>query len=128
MTSRIVADPKLVLLALPVLVVALLGVVGTTSTGSGDSAPTAAAAGDGSVTIEGFEFITAELTVPVGTEVTWTNVDTAKHSIEDVSGAFEESSALGTGDAFSFTYDQPGSQAYICGIHPYMRGTVIVEG
>jgi plastocyanin len=34
---------------------------------------------------------------------------------------------LGEGDAFSFTFDQPGSFPYICGIHNYMRGTVTVS-
>jgi plastocyanin len=80
------------------------------------------------VAIVDFAFDPAELTVPAGTTVTWTNEDDSPHSIQDDSelGA-DESADLGPGDSFELTYDEPGTYAYLCGIHNYMTGSVTVE-
>lgn len=119
-----VAHPKILpFLALPALVVALVGVVATTN----PTTEVGTARGDGGVSIEGFKFLPPEITVPAGTEVVWTNQDVANHSIEDGNDLFEESESLATGDAFRFTYDEPGRHPYVCGIHPYMRGEVVVS-
>lgn len=100
------------------------------SSEEGSPAATGEAAGSGTeVSIEGFEFEPESLTVSAGSTVTWTNRDDAIHSIQDESDlATEESDDLGEGDTFGITYDQPGEYPYICGIHNYMTGTVVVEG
>jgi plastocyanin len=69
-----------------------------------------------------------ELTVAAGTTVTWTNDDEAEHAIQDDSelGA-DESPELSQDDTFELTYDEPGEYPYICGIHNYMTGTIVVE-
>jgi plastocyanin len=120
------------LLVLPLLIVVVLGFVGVTTSGGGDDGTTDAAdapAADGAVTIADFAFDPVDLTVPAGTAVTWTNTDGSPHSIQDDSGRdlFPESADLDGGDSFSFTYDQAGTYAYLCGIHNYMRGTVTVS-
>jgi plastocyanin len=122
------------LLVLPLLIVVGLGFVGVTVAGGGDGgddpADTAGApASDGAVTIADFAFDPVDATVPAGTAVTWTNTDGSPHSIQDDSGQelFAESDDLDGGDTFSFTYEQPGTYDYICGIHNYMRGTVTVS-
>lgn len=76
------------------------------------------------VKIKNFAFDPQELTVSVGTTVTWKNEDTALHTIK--SGTFN-SQTLKTGDTFSFTFNTAGSYAYTCGIHPSMKGTIIVK-
>jgi plastocyanin len=78
-----------------------------------------------SVTIADFAFEPEALTVPVGTNVTWTNRDPLAHSIRAADESFE-SDDLGDGTAFQFTFDAPGEYAYVCGIHPSMSGTVVV--
>lgn len=112
------------LLVLPLLIVAVLGVVGVTTSGGGDDPPPV----DGGVTIADFAFDPVDVTVPAGTDVTWTNTDGSPHSIQDDSGTelFPESEDLDRGDAFTFAYAEPGTYPYICGIHNYMRGTVTV--
>lgn len=87
------------------------------------SAPTGDAA---SVRIADFAFAPAALTVTAGTSVTWTNDDSARHSIAWDDGS-AGSGALGTGGTYSRTFDTPGTFAYACGIHPNMKGTVVVE-
>src|SRR5580704_2623650 len=78
------------------------------------------------VKIDNFSFTPAQLTVAVGTTVTWTNQDDVPHTVVGTGGAFK-SKALDTDDKFSFTFDKPGTYAYFCGVHPMMTGKVIVK-
>jgi plastocyanin len=109
------------LLALPVLLVAGIGVTGNRSATPASSPP-----GAPEVTITGFAFKAPALEVGVGTTVTWTNQDTAAHSIRDAVDTFPESADLAQGEVFEATYDTPGEYSYFCGIHQYMKGTVTV--
>jgi plastocyanin len=84
-------------------------------------------AADGSVQIANFQFAPPDLTVKPGAKVTWTNGDTAVHSIKDTSPlATPVSGDLAKDDTFSITYERAGSYSYICGIHQYMNGSVTV--
>jgi len=65
-----------------------------------------------------------ELTVPVGTTVTWTNDDPGMaHSVTAVDGSFD-SGLLADGETFSYTFDTPGDFEYYCTPHPWMRARV----
>ena len=89
-------------------------------------APTPAPAGDEvKAQIAGFAFSPADLTVKVGTTVTWTNEDGAPHIVATDDGSFK-SETLNKGDTFSFTFSQAGTFPYHCGIHASMKGTVTV--
>ena len=112
----------------------LLGAVGVASllavalpelTAAGE-AVSAAAASPATVKIDNFAFAPATLTVTAGTTVTWKNEDDSPHRIGDKNGTFK-SAALDTDDTFSHTFTVPGEYAYICTIHPYMAGTIIVK-
>jgi amicyanin len=92
-----------------------------TSSSTGPAAPVAGNA----VTIDNFKFDPATLTVPVGSTVTWTNKDEEPHTIAAKDGSFH-SPTLDTKGAYSFTFTNPGSYDYICSIHPFMTGTVVV--
>ena len=83
--------------------------------------------GEAAVKIVNFEFKPQKVVVKAGTKVTWHNDDTNIHDIKDTSPlATPVSSELSKGETFSITYGQPGSYSYVCGIHPYMTGTVEV--
>lgn len=77
------------------------------------------------ITIDNFTFGPANLTVPTGTTVTWTNHDDIPHSIVATDKAFR-SAALDTNDSYTFTFKTAGTFAYFCGLHPHMTGKVIV--
>jgi plastocyanin len=81
-------------------------------------------AGD-SVSIANFAFVPANLTIKVGTTVSWTNHDQEAHDVTATSGAFR-SPALNAGDHFTFTFTTPGQYGYVCTIHPFMTATVVV--
>src|SRR6202023_1373264 len=80
---------------------------------------------DASITIDNFTFTPAELTVKVGTTVTWTNHDDIPHTI--VSAGKFRSKALDTDNSFSFTFTAAGDYKYFCSLHPHMTGTIKVE-
>jgi plastocyanin len=80
---------------------------------------------DTSVTIDNFTFAPAELTVKVGTTVTWTNHDDIPHTI--VSAGKFRSKALDTDNSFSFTFTAAGDYKYFCSLHPHMTGMIKVE-
>jgi amicyanin len=81
--------------------------------------------GGTAVAIADFKFSPATLTVPVGTTVTWTNQDEEPHTIAAKDGSFH-SPGMDTHGTYSFTFTTPGSYDYICSIHPFMAGTVMV--
>jgi plastocyanin len=112
----------------------VLGAVGAASliaaalpelTAAGAAAVTAAAS-PATVEIDNFAFAPAALTVTAGTTVTWKNEDDSPHRIGDKNGTFK-SAALDTDDSFSHTFAAPGEYPYICTIHPYMVGKIIVK-
>jgi plastocyanin len=77
------------------------------------------------VGIANFAFTPAALTVKSGATVTFENHDSTVHSLVGVGGFFR-SKPLDTDDKFSFTFDKPGEYSYFCGLHPYMKGKVVV--
>jgi plastocyanin len=81
----------------------------------------------GNVTISDFSFQAPEITVTVGSTVTWTNTDAFAHSVVANDHSFE-SERLATGASFTSTFVAPGTFTYVCGIHPSMAGTVVVTG
>ncbi len=83
----------------------------------------AAAAGQ-KVTIANFAFSPSSLTVKRGTTVTWTNTDSAPHT---VTGGPLSSPTLGQGARYSYTFKTTGTFSYICAIHPFMHGSVTVK-
>jgi amicyanin len=81
--------------------------------------------GGTAVAITDFKFNPATLTVAVGTTVTWTNQDEEPHTIAAKDGSFH-SPGMDTHGTYSFTFTTAGSYDYICSIHPFMTGTVVV--
>jgi plastocyanin len=104
---------------------ALLAVALPELTAAGE-AVMAAAASPAEIAIQNFAFAPATLTVPAGTTVVWKNEDDSPHRIGDRTGMLK-SAALDDGDTFSHTFAAPGEYPYICTLHPYMRGKIIVK-
>ena len=87
--------------------------------------PTSAPGGAAEVEITNFAFDPPSLTVKAGTTVTWTNQDSAPHTITSDAGDWD-SGQLSKGQSFSHTFDQAGTLAYHCSVHPSMTGTIVV--
>ena len=78
------------------------------------------------VTISGFAFSPKVLTVSAGEPVTFANKDQEAHTVVAADGAFS-SSGLDTNDTWTVRLTKPGTYAYFCSLHPYMKGTLIVR-
>lgn len=81
--------------------------------------------GNNTVIIENFAFHPSALSIKSGEKVTWINNDSAVHTV--VSQNLFESPVLKRGGEFSFTFTPPGTYDYYCGIHPSMKGKIIVQ-
>jgi len=94
-------------------------------------APEAAApaADSAKVKIEDFRFAPKTVTVKPGAKVDFENLDQAPHTATIAEGAMKfDTGTLEKGRMKSVTFDKPGSYAYVCLFHPYMKGTVTVKG
>jgi plastocyanin len=71
-------------------------------------------------------YVPPEITVSVGTAVTWTNDDATIHTVTDKGGSFD-SSIIAPGATWEHTFDTAGEFDYYCTLHPFMTGKVIVN-
>ena len=77
-------------------------------------------------------FIPSSLTINVGDTISWSNDDTAAHTVTSgkpaggPDGNFD-SSLLMAGKAFDVTFDNSGKYDYFCMVHPWMVGKVVVK-
>jgi plastocyanin len=78
------------------------------------------------VSISMFKFQPARIVVTRGTRIVWTNADSDPHTIRSKAAGWS-SPALDTGKSFSRVARKAGTFRYICTIHPFMHGTVIVK-
>jgi len=76
------------------------------------------------IEIKNFEFIPDTITVKRGATVSWIHKDSVPHTIKFDD---EESPVLNFGDKFSKTFNKTGEYRYTCGIHPSMKGRIIVK-
>ncbi len=68
-----------------------------------------------------------DVTVKVGTRVTWTNSGAVAHTVTADDGTTFDSGNLDPQAVFSFTPAAPGTVPYHCTFHPWMKGTITVS-
>ena len=98
----------------------------TAAPAGSDSGSAAPATGGSAVSLANYAFSPTSLTVAAGTTVTWTNNDTAAHTVTADDGSFD-SGNLAPGATFTFTFATAGSVAYHCNYHPNMVATIVVQ-
>ena len=106
------------------------GATATEQTDTGAAPPEEGGGGEAAaVDIPDISFEPADLTVKVGTTVTWTNSDDIPHTVTKVGGPGPEfdSGDLNSGDTFEQTFDAKGKIDYVCTIHAGQEGSITVE-
>jgi plastocyanin len=79
------------------------------------------------IDISGFAFRPDVVFITAGDTVTWTNRDTAQHSVVFLTG-LGQTENFGLGQSSSLRFIAPGTYKYICGLHGQsMSGTVMVS-
>jgi plastocyanin len=92
------------------------------------SAAAAAPAMKPTITIDGYAFHPGTLTVKTGATVIWVNKDDDVHTIKSTGGPEAFSSpALDSGTQFAFVFHRAGTYRYICSVHPFMQGVIVVR-
>ncbi|MGI8991077.1 MAG: plastocyanin/azurin family copper-binding protein [Bryobacteraceae bacterium] len=76
--------------------------------------------------IDNFKFSPDPVTISAGTPVVWTNRQDVSHTVVADKNQFS-SSVLDTGETFQLNATTPGTYAYHCSIHPFMKGTIVVK-
>jgi plastocyanin len=113
------ARPAAILLA---LLVAALGLV--VGCGGAAVAPSRTAA---TIVIDKFTYQPASLTVAPGTQITVMNRDSAAHTVTGNDESFDSGTIAGGQRGEITAPSKPGSYPYICTVHPYMTGMLIVK-
>jgi plastocyanin len=72
-------------------------------------------------------FDTPDLSASVGQSIVWTNTGSLAHTITADDGSFD-SGNVDPGGTFSFSTTGPGTFAYHCTPHPWMKGSITVAG
>lgn len=101
---------------------ALLAAAAMAMPGHGTPPPTTAPT---VVAIPGRYYSPGHLHVLVGQTVTWRNDDLVTHTVTAEEHGFD-SGSLHSGQAYTHTFDTPGTYRYLCTIHRQMRGTIEV--
>jgi plastocyanin len=120
------------LLAIGMLLGALTACSSSSSTGSTppstSSGSTSSSTGGGTtVTITDFKFTPATLSVAVGTKVTFVNQGATVHTATTQDSSTISSGNLTKGQSYTVTFTKKGTYNYICTIHPFMQGTIVVH-
>lgn len=93
---------------------------------------TAAVAGDvnapvgATVTISAMKFPADTIVISAGQAVRWNNADPLGHTIT-FDGGERGSELINPGNSYVHRFDHPGTYAYHCTPHPFMKGVIVVK-
>jgi plastocyanin len=76
------------------------------------------------VSIANMQFEPAELSVKRGSRIVWVNKDFFPHTA--TASAFD-SGSIKSDASWTYVADEPGAYAYICTLHPMMKGRLVVQ-
>lgn len=99
---------------------------GHPSTNPGGLQLSIAAGAGANTTNKGYSPNVITLKIGVNDTVTWTNNDSAPHTVNADDGSFV-SGNIAPGGFFSYTFTRPGTYLYHCVYHPWMTGTIVVK-
>jgi plastocyanin len=106
----------------------LLAACGNGSPAKSSTAATSGASTSGThVTISNFMFHPMSLTVSPGATISVTNKDSATHTLTATNNQFNTGNITQNQTKSFKAPTKPGTYDYICNIHQYMMGTIIVK-
>lgn len=74
----------------------------------------------------------ATIRIEKGTTISWMNIDKDPHTVTDGTpeskwGQVFDSGLMRQGEEYKFTFTESGTYPYLCALHPWMYGMIIVE-
>ena len=106
---------------------AALIAAGLALAGCGSEDRPAAPPSAASVDIADFKYRPARIEVATGARVTFTNRDRAPHTAAATAPAPFDTGSLRQGQRSVQTLARPGTYAYLCELHPFMKATIVVR-
>src|SRR4051812_23772210 len=116
---------RLIFIATAAALATACGHAGGASTSNAPKATSSSAAP--SITIADFKFTPGTLKVRSGASAEVMNTDDAPHTVTADDGRSFDSGTVAPGKSTTFRAPGPGSYAYHCQIHPYMKGSLVVQ-
>jgi plastocyanin len=107
-----------------------LAVGGAGCAGERTSEPAAGGGGSGvTIDMKDIKYVPDRATVKAGQTVLWTNSDSVAHTVTKDSGPGPDfdSGTIAAGKTYEQKFDEPGTIAYLCTIHPNQTGTLDVQ-
>jgi plastocyanin len=105
----------------------LLAACGSSTPTMSGSAATSASSSGSSITISNFMFMPMSLSISPGATVKVTNKDSATHTLTATGGQFDTGNITQNQTKTFKAPSKPGTYHYICNIHQYMMGTIVVK-
>ena len=78
------------------------------------------------VSIQGFSFGPGTIKITAGQQITWTNADDTPHQVTLAGADGRRSKVMLKGQSATMQFDAAGNIAYICGLHPTIKGVIEV--
>ena len=82
--------------------------------------------GPGTVAVAEFLFGPEKVSVKAGQTITWTNIDSSPHQVTLQASSEFRSPVMLKGQSTSIQFNNEGTYGYICGLHPGMKGEIVV--
>jgi len=118
--------------ALLVGAIAMVGIGAVACSDDGSSAADECGSGDTIVEIKDNTFDPETVEIEAGTTVCWPNEGRNEHNVKPDEGDLFGTDSIDPGEAYTYTFEDPGTYAYYCSFHGApgrgQIGEVIVEG
>jgi len=113
---------------LALIVIAIIGVLmsSTSESGDADPGPTSVDDTDIVIGIRNYKYNPSIISIPRGATVTWLNDDRVNHTATAKNSEWD-STIIHSEESQSLKFNAPGTYNYYCTIHPYMTGTLTVR-
>lgn len=82
--------------------------------------------GPGTVAVAEFLFGPEKVSVKAGQTITWTNIDSSPHQVTLQASSEFRSPVMLKGQSTFIQFNNEGTYGYICGLHPGMKGEIVV--
>lgn len=111
---------------MPTIFAAIIAALATAAVPSAAPAQLASPTRATIVHMRDFAFVPKSVTIEAGSTLTIVNDDSEAHTATALDHSFD-SAGLDTKESWTHVFSKPGTYPYLCELHPYMKGIIIVR-
>ena len=106
-------------------IVAIVIIYSCSSNSATTPTPTPVVVNNSTVSIQNFAFVPDTVRIKAGATISWTNADSAPHTVTELSSLFN-SGSMATSQTYKYTFANAGTFSYHCLIHSMMKNGVVI--